>query len=478
MEIRDAGLNPLHGAETARDVSGIFHPESIALIGIPRGLKPGKVFFLGLLDQGYEGPIYLVHPQAGTIDGYPAYRSVLDVPGPVALAIVMSPRDTVRNALEECGIKKVKYVILYTSGFSELGDEEGQKAEERMRGLARSGGFRILGPNCMGIYSPASKMAPFPFMPKTPGEIALLSQSGSIVNLFLKACAEKRLFFRHAVSYGNSCDIDLPELLSTVMAMDEVGLVGCYCEGTDPRRLGAVLKENAGSKPLIMWKVGQTHAGMRAASSHTGSITGSSDLWKSLFRQHGVIEVSNIEEMLDTTMIFSFLEPKGQGRVVIMSGPGGPAVSAADAVIANGLRMAALESSTESRLRTLLPSTGTSIRNPVDVGLGAAFDLNLYFDAIDCIAGDPQVDCIIIVGGGATDDLNEQYVNGLIERQGAGGKHLIAIDFPGFIGNKQVLDPLYENRVPVYPTPERAIRSYARLMAFQSFREARPRPQP
>ena len=146
------------------NIKRFLHPSSIALVGVPRGIKPGKVFFLGLLDQGFDRPLYLVHPQAEVIDGHRTYRSVLDIPGSVDLAIIMSPKESVPGILKECCAKKIGYAILYTSGFSETGDKQGMEEEEHILALARSGGIRILGPNCMGVYSPASRLAPFPFM--------------------------------------------------------------------------------------------------------------------------------------------------------------------------------------------------------------------------------------------------------------------------------------------------------------------------
>ncbi len=451
------------------NIKGFLHPSSIALVGVPRGIKPGKVFFLGLLDQGFDRPLYLVHPQAEVIDGHRTYRSVLDIPGSVDLAIIMSPKESVPGILKECCAKKIGYAILYTSGFSETGDKQGMEEEEHILALARSGGIRILGPNCMGVYSPASRLAPFPFMPKKSGRLAFLSQSGSLMNLFVNMCAGRRLFLRYAVSYGNSSDVDFPELLAGMMDDPDVHVVCSYCEGMDPGRMRGVLAQSRGEKPLIMWKVGRTDAGSRAAASHTGSLGGKETLWKSLFRQYGVIEVFDIEEMFDTVQAFSSLTLQGQGRIAVLSGPGGPAVSAADAVETSGLEMASPGANTMQSLRELLPSTGTSVCNPIDVGLGASFDLRLYLETLEMLMEDPGIDCVIILGGGVSDEMNEQYVQGLIDRKRRSDKHIIAIAYPGFIQNEKILAPLYESGIPVYPTPERAVRAYARMMQYQRF---------
>ena len=458
---------------TSNQLQALFDPKSIALVGVPRGLKPGKVFLMGLLDQGFTGAIYPVHPSATEIDGFKAYKSLMDVPGAVDLVIVMSPRQAVWDVLEACAHKKVKIVILYTSGFSEAHGVKGRRDEERMREIARTGGFRVVGPNCMGVYSPATRLAPFPFMPRKPGNIAFLTQSGSLMNLFINMCSSRRLFFSHAASYGNSCDVDFPELLEWVMADDDARIVCSYCEGiTDMRKFIEVLNKTAGKKPIIMWKVGQTDAGKKAAASHTGSLGGEHHLWESLFRQFGIIEVDDIEEMLDMVMGFYHLPLKGHGRVAIISGPGGPAVSAADAVEKNGLTLATLTDATVKKLQDLLPETGTAKTNPVDVGLGASFELSYYLDTLEILTKDENVDAIVILGGGVTDELNEEYVTGLIRGKERSDKHIISIAYPGFIQDEKVLLPLYENGIPVYSTPERALRAYAAMMRFYRFQRS------
>ena len=457
-------------------IQGLFSPASIALYGIPRGLKPGKVFFLGLLDQGFPGPIYLIHPTAIEIDGFKAYPNLHQVPGPVDLVIIMSPKETVFEALAECVKKKVKAVILYTSGFSELGEAAGHDDEARMRRLANEGGLRILGPNCMGIYSPGSRIAPFPGMPKTRGKLGFISQSGSLVNLFVNLCSAKGLFFSHVASSGNSADIDLADLLAWMGQDEQTGIVCTYCEGVrNAARLLDALRETTPKKPVIMWKVGLTRAGSRAAASHTGALTGQSDLWRSLFRQFHILDVCDIEEMCDLAMAFYHMAPAGSGRVAIVSGPGGPAVSAADAVERNGLFMAVPGKESLRRLKELLPPTGTSSANPIDVGLSASFELRLYQEALEIILDDPGVDAVVMLGGGASADMSADYIQGIIRAKGRSDKHIMAIAYPGFvqIDQEELLTPLHEHGIPVYTTPERALRAYARMMAYYRYQALR-----
>jgi acyl-CoA synthetase (NDP forming) len=195
-------------------------------------------------------------------------------------------------------------------------------------------------------------------------------------------------------------------------------------------------------------------------------------LWKSLFRQFHILDVCDIEEMCDLAMAFYHMGPGGQGRVAIVSGPGGPAVSAADAVERNGLVMARLSRESIRRLKELLPPTGTSWANPIDVGLSASFDLRLYQEALEIILDDNGVDAVVMLGGGASTDMSADYVQGLIRARERSDKHIMAIAYPGFvqIDQSELLGPLHENGVPVYPTPERARKAYARMCAYYRFR--------
>ncbi|MEW6439542.1 MAG: CoA-binding protein [bacterium] len=456
------------------ELDALVHPRSIALVGLPRGMKAGKVFLLGLLDQQFAGPIYPVHPQAAEIDGLRAYPRILDVPDPLDEVIVMAPRETVPGILEECAAKRVKVVVVYTSGFGESGDEAGRREERRLKELAVKGGFRLLGPNCMGVYSPAAGLANFPGLSRTPGPVGLLSQSGSLTNLFTSLCSSRGIHFRHAVSYGNGCDVDLPDLLTWMGEDPDVGVLCIYCEGVrDGGALAAACRSLAGRKPVIIWKTGETAAGRRAAASHTGSLSGQARLWRSLFRQCGWSRVQDIEGMLDLTTAFCNVPLSARGRVVVVSGPGGPAVSAADAAERAGLEMAVLGRETRARLAAVLPPTGTSIRNPVDVGLSASFDLRLYLDSLEALAADREVDVLAVLGGGATAELSETYIQGLVDLRRKSGKAVLAVTLPGYLTDETLLEPLYHAGVPVYPTPERALRAYAEVVRFARFREAR-----
>jgi len=249
------------------ELDALFSPRSVALVGIPRGFKIGTLFLMALKDQGFAGPIYPVNPHAHEIDGLRSYPRLADVPDPLDMVIVMVPKGQVKTVLEDCARKRVKSVILYTSGYGESGAREGFEEQEQLREMAHKGGFRLLGPNCMGIHSSRAGLAFFPYMPRESGDVGLISQSGSLCNLLMRAFEPRKIFFRHAVSYGNGTDVDLPELLTWMGKQPDIRMLCAYTEGIrDGRSLAKALQTIAGRKPLVMWKVGRTAAGRRRPS--------------------------------------------------------------------------------------------------------------------------------------------------------------------------------------------------------------------
>ncbi len=306
-------------------------------------------------------------------------------------------------------------------------------------------------------------------MPKESGGLGFISQSGSLVNLFVNLCTSKGISFRCAVSTGNAADIDLADLLDWMGTDENTRVICSYCEGVrDARRLLDAMRRVTPAKPVIMWKAGLTPSGARAASSHTGALAGDASLWKCLFRQFNILDVHDIEEMCDVVMAFLHLGPSGTGRIAVISGPGGPAVSAADAVENSGLTLSRLSVETLRRLRSVIPPTGTSCTNPVDVGLGASFDVSLYLDALKIVLEDDGVDAVVVLGGGATRDMSSDFVKGLLQAKSKSAKHIIAIAYPGFvqISQEEILAPLYAGGIPVYPSPKRALRAYGRMLAW------------
>ena len=448
----------------AEDFKAIFYPRSIAIVGVPRGFKPGRVFLQGLLDQGYTGKIFPVNPSAEFIDGLRVYPSLKDIPGEIDLVIVLVPASEVLSIFDECGPKGVKAAVIYSSGFAETGEKEGRRREGELLQIARRMNLRIIGPNCMGIYHPKNKMAFFPGMPKVSGKVGMISQSGSLAILLSRLAEPRGVYFSKIISSGNESDLNSCDFLKYLGEDPETKVIGAYVEGikNGPAFLRA-LRTASGKKPIIIWKAGRTSGGSRAAFSHTGSLAGSRVAWEALRKQAGVLMAKNLEEFLDFLLAFYYLPRKAGKRLAILSGPGGPAVSAADACEEFGLQMAELQAETRSRLKKILPQTGTSVNNPVDLGLASVFEVDLYGQAAECVGLDPGVDALVFQGQGATPELDIRYANLLIEAQRKIQKPFLAVSIRGENLAPESGNALVKAGIPIYPSAERAIWAYANL---------------
>ena len=450
----------------------LFNPKSVAIVGLPRGMKMGKLFLMALQDQGYPGPIYPVHPEAREIDGLKAYPSISAIPGPVDLAIILVPHSNALPVVKECSAKGVKGAVLFTAGYKEIGTDEGKALEEELASVARGSGMRLLGPNCMGIYCPKTGLSFFPELSKQPGPVGFISHSGSLANIICRVGPQKGTHFSKAVSLGNECDLTAADLLTYLGDDPETGVIGAYLEGIKhgPSFLRA-LKGASEKKPVILWKVGLTTEGGGAAASHTGALGGSREIWEAIVRQGGAIPVKGLDVLLDTLMGFSLLPSDLGDRIAIISGPGGLAVAAAEACGNTGLRLAELSPKTRSTLAEFIPPTGTSLRNPVDVGLSASLEIQIYTRTVKILAADPGVDAILVAGRGMTAESNNLYAESIIQTRKESGKPFLAVNIPGF--DVDFSKRLCQAGVPFFETVERALTIYAQARQYQRWKEHR-----
>lgn len=448
-------------------IEPIFSPRSIAIVGAPRGPKAGSVFLQGLLDQGYEGKIFPVNPHAEFIHGLRAYSSLKEIPGEVDLAIFLVPASEVLPILGECGEKGIKAVVIHTSGFAESGEAEGKKREQDLLQAARKMNLRLIGPNCMGIYYPRNKMSFFPGLPKASGKIGMISQSGSLAILLSRLAEPLGIHFSKIVSSGNEIDLNSCDFLEYLAEDPETELVGAYIEGVKngPAFLRA-LRKTAAQKPVLIWKAGRTAGGARAAFSHTGSLAGSQAAWDGLRKQFGILMARNLDEFVDFLVAFYHFSVGVGNRLAILSGPGGPAVAAADSCEEFGLEVAELREETRQHLKKILPQTGTSARNPIDMGMTPLFKVDLYAQAAKVVGGDPGVDGLIFQGRGITPELNLQYAHSLTEAQREVRKPFLAVALGGLYLEQKARDILTEAGIPVYPSAERALWAYANLYRY------------
>ncbi|MBI4329902.1 MAG: CoA-binding protein [Chloroflexi bacterium] len=379
----------------------IFFPEAIAVLGVSgEEANAGARFYTSLLKAGFQGNVYAVNPRGGEIDGRPLYPSVSSIPHPVDTVIIAIPAMHVPTVLEECAKKGVKVAQIYTAGFSESGTEEGRRLEAVIVEKARQNGILIVGPNCMGVYSPARRL---PYgMSNYAGEvgsIGFLSQSGGLGGMLMDMGVMRGLKFSKAVSFGNGTMLDSVDYLDYFAADPATTVVGAYLEGM---RNGARFLESAirvaRKKPLVLWRGGRTEVGAKCAVSHTGSLAGPDALWSALAQQAGAVRVFSLEEVVDTLLAFQVLERDPGNRLAFVSGltggGGGIGVSASDAFCSRGLQLPAFSAETRERLTRLLPPAGTVTHNPLDVG-GQTIPMESLFQCFLAVVQDPAVDFLV-----------------------------------------------------------------------------------
>ena len=380
-------------------VDVFFRPRGVAVIGASR--EPGKVGYMVLynLKNSFPGPVYPVNPRAREILGLPAYRSVLEVPDPVDLAVVAVPARIVPRVAEEAGRRGVRGLIVLSAGFREVGGE-GVLLERRLVGIARRYGMRIVGPNCIGVYSPSTGVNATFFDPRRqgfpgPGPIAFLSQSGALGAAVLDWAEMRGIGVSRFVSLGNKADVDEADLLHYLRGDPETWSVAMYVEGvTDGQRFRSALEEASLVKPIVALKAGRSEAGARAAASHTGSLAGSYRVYMAVFRQTGVVPAETPGEMFDLALALALQPPMRGRRVGIVTLGGGSGVMAADWASELGLEVPRLSSGTQERLRrVLLPIA--SPRNPVDV-TGSATDEHVL-EATRILVESGEVDAVLLI---------------------------------------------------------------------------------
>jgi len=359
-------------APRALDV--IFRPRSIAVIGASS--RPGSIgreMVHNLITGNFQGKLFPVNPGAEFIHSIKAYPSVLDIPDEVDLAIVAVHAQKALPAVDECGRKGVKGLVMITAGFKEIGPE-GAAREKELVALCRRYGMRLVGPNCLGVFNadPAVSLNAT-FAPGAPlaGPVGFVSQSGALGVAVWTAMQKQNLGFSQFVSIGNKPDVSGNDLLEYWQDDPATTLIAMYIESFgNPRHFTHLARSITRRKPILVVKSGRTTAGMKAASSHTGALTGLDQATDALLRQTGVIRARSIEDLM--ALIQGFVKcprPPG-GRVAVLTNAGGPGILATDALVGYQLPLAELTDATRDRLRQVLPAEA-SVHNPVDMIAGA-----------------------------------------------------------------------------------------------------------
>jgi len=371
----------------------IMKPKAVAVIGASaENGKIGNSVMKNLINGGYQGAIYPIHPNAEEILGKRAYKSVKDVPGEIDIAVFAIPAKFVARALVEVGEKKIAGAILIPSGFAETGNVAGQN---ELVEIGRKYGVRLMGPNIYGFYyTPSNLCATFCTAYDVKGKAALSSQSGGTGIALIGFSRSAKMGVSAIVGVGNKCDIDEDDLLTFFEQDDNTQIIAQHCEDLkDGRAFAEVAKRVSKKKPVVVLKAGRTSMGARAASSHTGALAGNDKIYEDVFKQSGVIRARSLRDLLEFARGIPVLStPKGN-NVVIITGAGGSGVLLSDACVDNGLSLMAMPADLDAAFRKFIPPFGAA-GNPVDITGGEP--PTTYQNTVRLGLEDPRIHALIL----------------------------------------------------------------------------------
>lgn len=384
-------------------LEALLKPKAVAVLGASANKnKLGYLQVKALLDGGFQGEIYPINPNTDKIEGLRCYDSLASLPAPVDLAVFCVSADSAEECLYDCANNKVKSVILFASGYSEVG-EEGVKKQERLQKIAVDSGIRILGPNCVGLvntvnglvctFSPGLTALPL----KDKREVGFITQSGAFGVLTYIAAAQAGLTFNYFVSVGNEAETEFSDLVEYMIHDFETSVISGYLEGEkNPDRLRKLAAEALEvNKPIIIMKSGRSTAGGRAAVSHTGSLAGSDKIYDGFFKQTNIVRADDYNDIISFSKLFQAKKlPKGRNTVIITSS-GGRGINEADRCEDYGLPVQQLKAQTKQEIEKRIPSFG-SAANPIDLTAEAAVtNPELFVEPLKALIEDPDVDIIM-----------------------------------------------------------------------------------
>ncbi|MBR3880877.1 MAG: CoA-binding protein [Mailhella sp.] len=452
-------------------LDALFHPRSMAIIGASE--KPGS-FNAGktkLLLQHYKGTLYLVHPKHSVIFDQQTFPSVLDIPDHVDMALIMVPAPQVPQVVEECGQKGIAIVQILSGGFGESGDE-GRKMENALKESARRWNMRIVGPNCIGTYSPSEGIWLAEGSSSVSGNVGFISQSGGLAVDFVVRGNSMGLRYSKFVSIGNCIDLDHADYLEYLANDPETEIIGLYLESVkNGRRFMEILKKITPHKPVVILKGGRTDAGMAATSSHTGGLAGAYDIWQAMFEQCGVIEVTSSEEMLDALLALQLIRPSA-GGVAMLGNGGGATVLATDSCMEEGLRFAELSEETKEELCGCSKSISDHNINPIDLPAmdlgrenGRVFGRILKLFADDANTGYIlfHLNLISFTNQGDLEGITARFTEEVIALAQSGANILAVLRYSGCPAIENVrcamAQALGEHGIPVFMTLDDGLRA-------------------
>jgi acetyl-CoA synthetase (ADP-forming) len=446
------------------DLHDFFYPRTVALIGATdKPTKPGTAILENL--SHFKGAVYPVNPKHEMLLGHHCYPSIAAIPDAIDLAIIALPARLVEQELETLHEKSIRRIIIISSGFAEAGDE-GIAMQKRIAEKTKQFGIRVIGPNCLGVYNTDNGLDSF-FVSRervsrpATGHLSIISQSGAITVILMEALARDGMGIAKAVNYGNRLDVDDADALEYLADDPQTAAVAMYIESVgDGTKFLMAAKSCAAKKPLVIWKAGKHELGAVAVASHTATLAGKYGLYQAAFRQAGAVEAYGFDHMIDASKAVALMDyPCTGNRLLIVTNGGGMAVAASDQAQEEGFTMPPVPEHVQERLGQAFPSFFVT-RNPIDLtGSGKNED---YYTALKEAL--PHYDAaVVIVLMGATTVTEE--ATGLIARACHEAKKPVTCCILQGLGyTREATHALLQLGIPVYPSPERAVRALAALM--------------
>ncbi|MEM5814389.1 MAG: CoA-binding protein [Candidatus Aenigmatarchaeota archaeon] len=447
---------------TSSNLDVLFAPASIALIGASR--TPGKVGYSMLenIKKSFVGPIYPINPEATEIAGLNAFPSITEVPEPVDLAVIAVKAEIVPNVLDECIKKKVKAIIVISAGFSEIGNKKG---EEELQKLIKGKNIRLLGPNCLGVFSKSldTLFLPRDKLKRPPeGQISFLTQSGAVGATMLDLIGFEGVGVSKFISYGNAADVNELEILGYLGKDMATRAIAMYIEtihdGPEFIKIASKITPN---KPIVALKAGKTEKGSEAVLSHTGHMAGPAQVYSAAFRQAGIIEAQTTQDLFDFAKALSSQPPLRTGKIAVITNGGGFGILAADAAVKAGLELPDLSNETVKALKSVIPDYSVP-KNPVDLSGDA--NAERYETALKAVANDKNIEGMLVIPLVQTPELDEKIVDVLRDAK-IHGKSIVACMMGGEYTMKHARR-LEGFGIPVYDMPERAVKALAALRDY------------
>lgn len=463
------------------DLNPLFYPETVAVIGASPTIVRDRAGFFNSLSQCFKGNLYAVNPNYDEIQGVRCYPRITDVPERVDYAYIMLPFDKVNGVLRDCVKAKVRFVLIFSSGFSEIGNKE---LEDDLIVSIREGDTRIVGPNCIGAHCPESGVVYYaPLMTDEIGDVGYFSQSGGHALNFLIRGLSLDIKFNKVISVGNQADLTIEDFLEYFASDEKISYICGYVEDIkDGERFTNLAREIIleRKKPLILWKGGRSEEGARATQSHTGAMAIPTRVWDSIMNQLGIINAETQEEMADILLALRLgFKPRGLHTCIAVAG-GGSSVELTDALSLNGLSLPILSPEVQEKIARDISQVNTSTKNPIDLGMFGFFPKIFVNSAIEA-ARDPGIDIVMVcqypeMSRFMIKELWDENVRVMVEGFSKVEKPVVIIVPRVFQNNPDIeiirsgfIKKLTDAGIPSYPTAERAARAARKINRYLQF---------